>query len=219
MHIVSLIQPELALRSASIKQQEVLLFMQLDPQIVEPAILHELRSGEQLLWWGRTDPKHQVRTNYVFSFIVYAAITCTVAALLYIDISLYISTHGFLPLLSAPFLALLLLLLLYIAYALYRLYHSINVNSRNAIYAITNQRIITRVALKHGFMVTSRTAEDIGLIQSIETDDGWGDIKYGHPCPVQVGSASTTTIATLAGIPNVRMVENLLTSTFENSSK
>ena len=189
--------------------------MQLEPRTVDPSVLRELRPGEQLLWWGRPDPQHQVRQDHAYTYILLACIIAALAYLLYFCVETYFGTRNGLLLAPIFLVICMLLLLVLVLYAYLRLYRKLASDLRHTTYAVTNQRIIVMVANPQGLNVTSHTAEDMGAIQLIETGDGWGDVSYGLPHTFAVGAARITIIDKLAGIPNARMVENLLNRTFK----
>lgn len=193
--------------------------MQHEAQSVDLSVLRELRPDEQLLWWGQPDPRRQVRTNSPLVYILYGILISAISSLLYFFLAQYAEVSQFFPSIFVFFilfvLAILLLLLLIAAYGTYKIYHKIAIDLRHTTYAITDQRIITIVTNQQDFAVTSHTAEDVGMIQLVETDDGWGNVSYGYPHALQVGAVRATIIPTLTGIPHVRMVEDILSRTFK----
>ncbi|MDQ2717161.1 MAG: hypothetical protein M3Z08_19850 [Chloroflexota bacterium] len=64
--------------------------------------------------------------------------------------------------------------------------------------------------------MNSCTRDDIGQINRVETGGGWGNLSYGKARHIQRGNRLFTVAETLQGIPNVRMVEDLLSTTFKS---
>src|SRR5579883_2720835 len=61
--------------------------MQSEPMMVDPYLQHELKPGEQLLWWGRPDPKHRARTGnasgvFITNIVIYSILAFVMVGLI-----------------------------------------------------------------------------------------------------------------------------------------
>ena len=89
---------------------------------------------------------------------------------------------------------------------------------QQTMYAITTQRIV-EVSGTSVVSATSYSRKEIGKIDRIETQDGWGDIIYSSPLvllPAICPQVSLTT-GRMVGIPDVRVVQELLLKTFKDT--
>ena len=194
------------------------------PMMVDPYLHVELRPGEQLLWWGKPDPTHRAKTGtaQMVNIIVYSVLAVAMAGLVIFDISLLneestlgLDQNGIFLL----FVSLVLLgLYLFRLYMLYRQHTQYTTKLRNTTYGITNQRVIVMTSNAQNFTVHSFGSNDIGPINRIETGGGWGDVSYGKMRQVQQGLRTVTVVEKLVGVPNARMVEDLLVRTFKNAA-
>jgi hypothetical protein len=198
--------------------------MQTGPLQVDPYLQNELKPGEQLLWWGRPDPAHRVKSTGTVNtnYIIYGALAIAMVFLLFFDIHLINeeSTDFSSPdPLTIGLLIISIILLSVYMYRIYMLYSATQKstrNLRNTIYGITNRRIIVMTLVGQNFAVKSHTQSDIGQITRTETGGGWGDVGYGVPRAMQVGMRATTIVDKLAGVPGARLVEDILIRTFKN---
>jgi hypothetical protein len=200
--------------------------MQTDSATVEPYLQRELKPGEQLLWSGRPDLARRVKNtgSVNTSYIIYSVLAIAMVFLIIFDIHLltYESTFSSR---SDPFTIFLLLigivllgLYLYRIYALFNVTQKSNNNLRNTIYGITNQRVIVMTSTGQSFAVKSHAQSDIGQIIRTETSEGWGDVSYGIPHSRQVGWRTVASVDKLVGVPNARLVEDILIRTFKSPS-
>jgi len=200
--------------------------MQSEPMMVDPYLQHELKPGEQLLWWGRPDPNHRAKTGnasstFIANAIIYGVLAPVVIGVFFFDIQLFQEESAFGGIESTTvflFFASIVLLGVYL-YRLsqfYRQYMRSTANLRNTVYGITNERVIVITATPGQFFINSYRANDIGPINRIETGGGWGDVSYGKMRQVQRGFRTVMIVEKLVGIPNVRLVEDILIRTFKN---
>lgn len=207
--------------------------MQAEPMMVDPYLHSELRPNEQLLWWGKPDLAHSMKgNNYTVTLIVVWSVLAIILLALSIICASLLRTVMTIPVewdvanlttLQISMVALLLISLATFGICLYRLYllwklrHKHATDIKNTLYGITNQRVIVMTATRRGLAVASYTREDIGQISRVETGGGWGDVMYGKPRHIQRGTRQVAVVSKLAGIPNVRQVEDILTRTFKNT--
>jgi hypothetical protein len=202
--------------------------MQSEPMMVDPYLQHELKPGEQLLWWGKPDPRHRARAGNasalsMTNIIIYSILALVMVGLIVFDMQLFQeesalggieSTTVFLFIVSVVLLGVYL----YRLSQIYRQYMRSTANLRNTVYGITNERVIVITTTPGQFFINSYRANDIGPINRIETGGGWGDVSYGKMRQVQRGLRTITIVEKLVGIPNARLVEDILTRTFKNSA-
>lgn len=202
--------------------------MQSGPMMVDPYLQQEIKPGEQLLWWGKPDPAHRARTGnasstLITNIVIYSILALVMVGLVIFDILLFReesaldgvdSTTVILFIVSIVLLGVYL----YRLYRLYRQYMQSILNLRNTVYGITNERIIVITATPGQFFINSYRANDIGPINRIDTGGGWGDVSYGKMRQVQRGFRTITIVEKLAGIPNARMVEDILSRTFKSAA-
>jgi hypothetical protein len=204
----------------------------MQPAPIDPSLQNELKAGEQLLWWGKPDPAHSVKENNRLKnvMIIWRILAIILLALSLVCALLLRSEMAFpgtwaiasLASLEISTIVILLVTVTVFAFCLNRVYlqwkaqHKHATNVKNTLYGITNQRIIVMTATKQGLTVSSFTREDIGQINRIETGGGWGDIMFSKPRQIQRGTRSIAVVSKLGGIPNVRLVDDILTRTFKN---
>lgn len=202
--------------------------MQSEPMMVDPYLQHELKPGEQLLWWGKPDPRHRARTGNasalsMTNIIIYSILALVMVGLIIFDIQLFQeesalggidSTTVFLFIISIVLLGVYL----YRLSQFYRQHMRSIANLRNTVYGITNERVIVITTTPGQFFINSYRANDIGPINRIETGGGWGDVSYGKMRQVQRGFRTITIVEKLVGIPNARLVEDILSRTFKNTA-
>lgn len=204
----------------------------MQPAPIDPSLQNELKAGEQLLWWGKPDPAHSVKVNnrlktvmtiWIILAIILLALSLACALLLHTEMSFPETwTIASLATLAISTIVLLLVSIAVFVFCLNRVYllwkaqrkHAVDI--KNTLYGITDQRVIVMTGSKQGLIVSSYTREDIGQISRIETGGGWGDINYSKPRQIQRGMRSVAVVSRLAGVPDVRLVEDILTRTFKN---
>lgn len=189
--------------------------------IVDPVVLRELRDGEQPLWCARPDPKRRIERGaragaFEWSVRVRLASLPVVAILAAVSFLLERrspTAHTF----TLLFVLAALLLLFSLASSLpkYTRKRSARANLRHIVYAITNQRILVISNGRGQEGVRSYTRQEIGRLQRLERQDGWGDIIFGQGQAGQ-GEQHAATAARFSGIPDVRAVEALLLKTFKD---
>lgn len=198
--------------------------MQSGPIMVDPSLQQELKPGEQLLWWGKPDIARRVKTGsgQTINITIYSILALVMVALVIFDIQLFSEESSFGSIDSNTVILLLVSLVLLGVY-IYRLYQfasqrtQYTTNLRNTTYGITNQRVIVITATTQHFIVNSYRANDLGQINRVETGGGWGDVSYGKARHIQRGRRTIAIVEKLVGIPNVRLVEDLLVTTFKGS--
>lgn len=198
--------------------------MQPQQMMIDPSLQNELKSGEQVLWWGRCDPKRRARaTNtYIAYYILYGVLCVAFFFLLFSVIQLAQSENTYLSGISSSTIALLVGTFILFGVMLYRISLTYRQQARqttdlrNTTYGITNRRVIVMIARKQGPTVHSFTQSDIGQINRVETGAGWGDVAFGKVRQIQRGMRMLTVTEKLQGIPNARMVEDILARTFKN---
>lgn len=194
------------------------------PTTVDPSLQQELKPGEQLLWWGRPDSAHRAKTSNAptITMIIYSILALVMVGLVIFDIQLF-REESTLGGVDSNTVILLLASIVLLGLYLYRLYQfsrqrtQYTTNLRHTIYGITNQRVIVMTATAQNFIVNSYRENDIGQINRIETGGGWGDVSYGKARHIQRGSRTITIVEKLVGIPDVRLVEDLLVKTFKSA--
>lgn len=192
--------------------------------MVDPALQNELKPGEQLLWWGRPDPKRKAKSAYAqtANYIIYGILAVVAIGLIISNLNLIFQEIGFFGRPDSDSIFLLFVSFALLCVPLYRFYASYNLiqkqvnDLRNTIYAITNQRVIMMTARKSGVTVNSYTQNDIGQINRVETGDGWGDVAFGKVRQVQRGLRTIPVTEKFTGIPNVHLVADILSRTFGN---
>ena len=188
-------------------------------QTMEASLSNELLEGEELLWSGRPDPQRKP--------IVSPARVFLILGLVFLPIGLLVALIGLILLLSSVFppgsqassLGLFIpggvffvLGLVYLLIGLVGFFPS-----RNALYAITNRRVII---LRPGryVRVSSYSKRAITQVHRIERPDGSGDLifvgnpPYGSSGNTQsnAGTSSTGRLGVFSAIPNVRLAEQKL---------
>jgi hypothetical protein len=190
---------------------------------VDPNLLAELRPGERLLWWGRPNPKRRVSPRR--SRLSAWQIGWNGALLL-----LFVAFNGFVLLHLRDFDGSLLLVALLVdvglllnpvllGYSLLLEYRHVRA-LRSTIYAITNERALimtTESNVQRG--VVSYLKSDIGSISRHEGKDGWGSVIFGLPRPSMIRGRQVMASASFGGIPQVRMVEEILFRTFKQDEQ
>jgi len=211
-------------------------------QDMDSVIANELEEGERVLWTGRPHPSSRARGSQTRIFailaIVYGAIGIAfiliglIAAFTTSPRSMFGLLLGF----SIPGgVFVLLAIILGIVAAVYR------PNLKGAVYAITEQRIITATT-DRVLIVNSYGKDDISSLTRIEQQDGTGDLifaanKQASPYGMYgngyysayggYGAGNTTgsnagaigrassNAGRFLGIPNVREVERIVRRTFK----
>ena len=200
--------------------------MQARPITIDLRLQSELKPGEQLLWWGRPDLARRVKNigSVNASYLIYGILAVAMIGLVIFDANLLIEETAFSdgPQPFTIFMLLFSILLVgvyfYRIYAVFSIMQANNNNLRNTIYAITNQRILVMTQTRQNFAVKSHAHNDIGQITRTETGEGWGDVSYGIPRTRQIGLRTVAVVDKLVGIPNARLVEDILIRTFKNPS-
>jgi hypothetical protein len=188
------------------------------PESIDPRLQNELESDEQLLWWGRPNLKfranalNEIRVQRKYWIILFFLLLALVADVFSITLLDPIPD----PILFGVTVILAVLLLKFLR--IYPIYRTVQRNKKllkGTLYAITNRRaMIITVAQRQA--VASHSRREIGRIERIELEDGWGDVVFGVPHPVHVGARTLSLPARFAGIPDVHSVEMLLLKTFKN---
>ncbi|MCK6625603.1 MAG: hypothetical protein L6R45_10560 [Anaerolineae bacterium] len=185
----------------------------------------ELRPGEKLLWSGRPEPKRLARQGgnvvmVVFGlvFIGFAVLWLSSAIMPSLEVlntPLPEATQTewmitlLAPLFSLPFL-LVGLGLMSVPYWAYR-------QAFKTMYALTDQRAMIIVNGKT-LLVSSYSDKDIGDIEPVERSNGRGDLIFASELVRGRGSTSYTRKIGFIGIPDVRMVEQLMLDTFKRET-
>lgn len=193
--------------------------MQQNPSGIDSNLLAELRAGEQVLWWGRPDPKRRIRRRQFNMLTVRLAIIVAVFLfIVYEDITV-IPDWSFLEASTVLILFVANVVILFgLVYILliYRSNLRVLGQLRYTVYAITNRRAIMITALPGKVRgVASYAKDDIGSISRQEGQGGWGDLTFGTLRPVNVGSRTVLAPSRFSGIPNVRQVEEIMFQTFK----
>ncbi len=208
-------------------------------QDMDSVIANELEEGERVLWTGRPHPSSRARGSMTRIFailaIVYGALgICFIVIGLIVTVTA--SPRSMLGLLlgfSIPGGIFVLLAIIFgIVAAVYR------PNLKGAVYAITEQRIITATTGR-ALIVYSYGKDDISSLTRIEQKDGTGDLiftanrqaspygMYGYNAYGGYGAGNTTgsnagaigrasaNAGRFLGIPNVREVERIVRRTFK----
>ncbi len=206
--------------------------MQQQQMMIDLSLQNELKPGEQLLWWGRCDPKRKAKSINIntgigvgaqtANYIIYSVLAIAGLGLIFNALHLISEENNLFgrPDPTSIFLLLfsivLLLLFVYRIYHMYSLTQRQTTNLRNTTYGITNRRVIVMIAKKQGPTVHSFTQNDIGQINRVETGGGWGDVAFGKVRQIQRGMRTLTITEKLQGIPNAHMVEDILVRTFKS---
>ena len=192
-----------------------------------PYVQNELKPEEQLLWWGKPNLTRRLKNNTALytNTILLGVLAIVALVLIFNSLNLLNEEIGFGDGLQSSTIFLLISCIALFAVSITRIvlfYNRIQknvTNLRNTIYAITNQRIFVVTATSTSFAVKSHTRSDIGQIVRSETGEGWGDVSYGIPRAQQSGFRSVTVVDKFAGIPNARMVEDILIRTFKSGQQ
>ena len=188
-------------------------------QTMEASISNELLEGEELLWSGRPDPQRRSAVSPARVFLI--------LGLVFLPISVVIVIIGLALLLSSVFppgsqagsLGLFIpggvFFLLGLIYLIIGLVGSFP--SRNALYAITNRRVIILRSGRY-LSVSSYSKRAITQVHRIERPDGSGDLIFVGNLPYggygnnqsNAGISSTGRLGAFSAIPNVRLVEQKL---------
>lgn len=193
---------------------------------IDPRISHELRPGEQLLWWGKPDPAYwsQRRALRIYSLRFWSLFCFCMFLLLCDNICLFLSFPPT-PVTQVNLLGLIIFVSLLLFFFLWQsitvrfVYEQMRVRRKDlhhTVYAITTQRIVEVVENK-AVRVRSCSRADIGMVDRAETRDGWGDLTYGKPVSISFLPTSLTT-SRMAGIPDVRAVQELVLRTFKDTA-
>jgi hypothetical protein len=193
--------------------------------MVDPSLQQELKPGEQLLWWGKPDLARRVKTSGVqtINLTIYGILALVMVALIVFDIQLF-REESSVGSIDSNTVILLLVSIVLLGVYIYRLYQfsiqrtQYTTNLKHTTYGITNQRVIVITATAQHFIVNSYRANDIGQINRVETGEGWGDVSYGKIRHIQRGRRTISIVEKLVGLPNVRLVEDLLVTTFKGAS-
>jgi hypothetical protein len=198
--------------------------MQSETVLDNPQVQNEMKPGEHLLWWGKPNLAHRVKSRiFYLNPIIMGVLAVFTLVLIYNAWNLLIEEIGFYGSFQSTSLSLFVFCVFLFLFCLARIllfYYQIQknfANLRNTTYAITDRRIIVITATSKSLAVKSHTRGDIGQIVRSETGGGWGDVSYGIPRSQQAGFRSVTVVDKLAGVPNAGMVEDILMRTFKNS--
>jgi hypothetical protein len=200
--------------------------MQTDPSDVDSNLFAELRAGEQMLWWGRPNPKRRMRHKQSQMITVRFGIVLLSFLLILIIDATVIPDIPYILRSSAYLLLVMLLLTMIVSYAffytlqVYRVQLRLQKQLRYTFYAITDRRAFMMTALPgKSRAVVSYAREDIGTISREEGEGGWGDLTFGILRPATVGTRTMLTQSRFSGIPNVRQVEEIMFRTFKNTAE
>ena len=191
--------------------------MQPDTRGLDPNLYRELKPDEQLLWWGRPDPRRRATS---MRFTTQAVIYGVLSLLMLFGI---VSITGLLSTTSTDLLIPLLLLFLIFVFCLLMfslfllLPRIVTSTLSRTVYGITNQRVLVITQGKRGPTTRSHTSSDFGPIERLESGEGWGDISYGRPRFMRMNGIQIRVLDQLNGIPHVRMVEDLLLRVFKDT--
>ncbi len=191
-----------------------------DSSGVDASLLAELRSGEQVLWWGRPDPKRQVIHKRSRLTPFWAGILLVVL----IGFDIFVFSHPY-AIDGGIVIAVMLVnagLLFPAALVSYNfvLRREHLRALRYTLYAITNQRaLIVTAQPGKSRGVVSYAKEDIGTISRHEGKEGWGNLIFGMPRPSVVQGRRVMASASFGGIPKVREAELILFQTFKGVGK
>lgn len=197
--------------------------MQANISGMDPNLLAEMRPGERVLWWGRPNARRRVmnsRTRRSFWYLGLASVLALI--LIGFDGFVFLSLHaldGSLVIAVMLINAGLLFGILQPAYSFMQGWKHLRA-LRYTIYAITDQRalLLTAVPGKSRGVVSYAKA-DIGTISRFEGKEGWGDLVFGLPRTTAIGGRRVVASASFGGIPQVRMVEEILFRTFKQDEK
>lgn len=191
-------------------------------RVVDPLVQREMQDGEQLLWWGRPDPKRSGTHKGTRALELSVWLPLGVAfVLVLLAVFFFFMPMG--PYKNTHFLPLLLVIGAGgVASSLPKKlprYHAARHQERvlaRTIYAVTDRRVLVLTEASHqGVTAYSFTKGEIGRIDRFERD-GWGDLVFGPLRPPSPDNARLAPPAPrLAGIADVRRVEWLLLKTFK----
>lgn len=188
-------------------------------QTMEASIGNELLEGEELLWSGRPDLQRRPIVSPARVFLILGLVFLPIGVVaVIIGLALLLSSV-FPPGAQAGLLGLFIpggvFFVLGLVYLIIGLVGSFP--SRNALYAITNRRVII-VRPGRYLSVSSYGKRAITQVHRIEHPDGSGDLIFvGNPPygsygnnQSNAGTSSTGRLGAFSAIPNVRMVEQKL---------
>ena len=187
-------------------------------QTMETPLANELLEGEQLLWSGRPDPQGRS--------IVSPARVFLILGLVYLPLGLLLVILGLILLFAVPsassggFLGALIPggVFFILGLVFFIVGQTVRFPTRNAFYAITDQRVIIMNSGRY-LRVVSYGKRAITQVQRIERPDGSGDLVFsGNPSPYGASYGNNTSnsnsnsgrLGVFTALPNVRVVEQRL---------
>lgn len=200
------------------------------------AVSRELRAGEEILWMGAPDPYRVAWRVSPVPFVV--GLTIVVFALFLwghispqnpepVPVKVYgadgrlitdpmilsetmRATHYTAPQPPRDSSTLTFAFLIFLASGVFAMASPVLVTARaqNTVYAITDQRLIVINTL--GNRVRSYTPNDLGLMERVDSEHGYGDIRLRGLMTIGYRRVPDYLASGLVCIPNVRQVEDLL---------
>jgi hypothetical protein len=173
---------------------------------------HELQQ-EQVIWYAYPDPTRRAKqTSFRSPFpwwIVSRIIFLLGMLIVVIFTSVLTRTTTFLliPLYGAMLLFVIMIWIVLMA----QRKSAARRRLKSTLYAITTRRLVVITLDRGQFLQNSYVPQDLGRIDLIERQDGWGDVVVGSP-RVQSGGYSLAVVSPrLSGVPSAREVAALLT--------
>lgn len=170
--------------------------------------LHQaLLPQEDIRWYAYPDPAHLAKRapRLLLSSWARIRLVFIVALLLVLFLSrlTYPAQGTFFPMLTIGYGLFLMLSVSIGIVSVARRIRTARIRLRSTIYAITSWRVIVMTIDRAQCFQNAYAASDMGRIDIIERNDGWGDIV--------IGSQQRVVTSRLAGVADVRNIAQLLT--------
>ena len=168
---------------------------------------HELQQ-EQAIWYTYPDPTRrakQTRLRSSFPWWIVSRVLLLLGMLIvviYTSILARTTTFLLIPLYGGM---LLFVVVIWMVLMVQRK-SAVRRSLKNTLYAITTRRLVA-ITLDCGqFIQNSYVPQDLGRIDLIEWQDGWGDVAVGSPHVLSSGNPLAVVSSWLSGVPSAREV-------------
>jgi|SRR5450432_3764779 hypothetical protein len=173
---------------------------------------HEVQQ-EQVIWYAYPDPTRRAKQTsfrspfpwWVVSRIIF--LLGMLIVVIFTSVLARTTTFLLIPLYGAMLLFVIMIWIVLMA----QRKSAARRRLKSTLYAITTRRLVVITLDRGQFLQNSYVPQDLGRIDLIERQDGWGDVVVGSP-PVQSGGYSLAIVSPrLSGVPFAREVAALLT--------
>ena len=173
----------------------------------------ELQVNEQVRWFSYPDitrrAKQASARSLLSSWVVLRIILLAFTLIVFFVSSFIYQADSFLPLIYGA--VILLAFMVGVTFVLLRR-QTAQRRLQHTLYAITTQRLVVITLDRDQVVQNSYYPADLGRIDLIERNDGWGDIVIGGQQRVQSSGFSLAVVSPrLSGVAKVREVASFLT--------